>query len=167
MGDGLLLLQQGSAGGLKAREQESQRDDREDCRELGLPEKAREETRGGKAYGPENDAADDFDGPGGVVKLWRVPLLVADDVLVDADVGQQFHARTNRVHDQHETEQGRGQQPCQHHVVGEAHDLDDTERPRRPAQPLDHLARDLSDHGRTLARILMDRRGIARLHLVK
>jgi hypothetical protein len=45
--------------------------------------------------------------------------------------------------------------------------LDHGERSGRPAQPLNHLAGDLTDHKGPLARILMDRRGIARLHLVK
>ena len=104
-------------------------------------------------------------GIGGALRT--TSFLVDDDILIDADVREELDAGTDRVHDQHEPEQWRGQEPRQHDVVHEAHELDQGERSGRPAQPLNHLARNLPDHDSTRDRILMDRRGIARLHLVK
>ena len=144
--DQSLFLKQGSARGLEAAEDESERDDRQDRRQLGLLEEAGEEAGKCEAEGAENHAPDRGDRPGRVVEFRRVALAVDDDALVDADVRQQLHARADRVHDQHQPQQRRRQQAGEDDVVGEAKQLDEAERRGRPAQAHHEFARDLADH---------------------
>ena len=57
--------------------------------------------------GAERHAADDLYRPGGIVEVGCVAGLITDDILVDADVGNQLHARPDRIDDEHQSEKRR------------------------------------------------------------
>jgi hypothetical protein len=105
--DQLLLCQKGCACRLEPLKHQDQGDHGQNGRELRLLEETREQVRSGEADRAKDDPPENLDRPGRVVKLGRMPLTIAYDVLRDSDVCQQFDARTDRVYDQHETEQRR------------------------------------------------------------
>ena len=61
----------------------------------------------------EQQAAHDLHRPGGVEEVGFLAAPIVDDALTDADVGEQFPARPQRVDEQHRAEKRWREKPGQ------------------------------------------------------